>query len=161
MHIWTIEKWRKYYNKENIPRRCGLRLRFDQTVDPEVKRSCKEFCQWLRKEYFFPQRIVIYFKSSYQIKAFDGEMVSGTCFLPFDKNVEPYVRIAVGDYYEMLEKRGKDNALASILNTIAHELTHYFQWINNIQLTEIGVERQAIRYAGYILDEYANTRDYP
>lgn len=161
MHIWTIEKWRKYYNKDNIPIRNGLRLKFDRNIDPEIKRSCKEFCKWLRREYFFPQRIVIYFKSSYKVKALDGEMVYGTCFLPKYKNDEPYAKIAVGDYHKILKKRGKDNALAFILNTIAHELTHYFQWINDIELTEIGIERQATMYAGYIIDEYAETREHP
>lgn len=52
-------------------------------------------------------------------------------------------------------------ALAATLSTIAHELTHYFQWINSLQLTPIGEERQAARYAGYILDEYAETREHP
>ena len=69
--------------------------------------------------------------------------------------------IAAGDYDDLCRKWGRDNALAAILNTIAHELTHYFQWINSLQLTPIGEERQAARYAGYILDEYAETREHP
>lgn len=38
---------------------------------------------------------------------------------------------------------------------MAHELTHYFQWINALKLTPIGRERQANAYARYITDEYA------
>ena len=49
----------------------------------------------------------------------------------------------------------------AILLTIAHELTHYFQWINALKLTPIGQERQATKYARYILDEYAETREHP
>ncbi|MCE0554415.1 hypothetical protein LQK80_24240 [Bacillus thuringiensis] len=45
--------------------------------------------------------------------------------------------------------------------TIAHELTHYFQWINDIRLTRIGYERQATAYSGYIIDEYKETREHP
>ncbi|EOO25981.1 hypothetical protein ICM_00435 [Bacillus cereus BAG1X2-3] len=45
--------------------------------------------------------------------------------------------------------------------TIAHELTHYFQWINDIKLTRIGYERQATTYSGYIIDEYKETREHP
>ena len=88
-------------------------------------------------------------------------MASATFFFPFDTNDEPYARVATGDYFELLEKRGKDNALASILSSIAHELTHYFQWINGINLTEMGAERQATAYARFILDEYAETRKHP
>jgi len=88
-------------------------------------------------------------------------MVYGTFFSPYDKNVEPYARISAGDYVDLLNEIGKDDALASILCSIAHELTHYFQWINDIQLTSRGEERQATIYAGYILDEYAETREHP
>lgn len=91
----------------------------------------------------------------------DGDKVYGTFFEPDDFLVEPYIRIATGDYQEMQRKYGKDNALASILQTIAHELTHYFQWINQIENTSVGAERQATRYSRLILDEYAKTREHP
>ena len=159
MHIWTIEKWRKFYDSQDI--RHGLRLRFDQDVDNEVKRACKEFCQWMRSEYYFPIRVSVYLKSSHKIKAQDGELVYGTFFGPFDRYEEPYIRVSTGDYKELMHKSGKDNALAAILVSIAHELTHYFQWVNDIQLTEIGVERQANAYANFIIEEYAETREHP
>jgi len=158
MHIWTLDNWKKYYNENN---RSGLRTRFDKNVDSEVRRACKEFCVWLREEYYFPQRVVIYFKSSSQIRTREGEMVSATFLEPLHKNVEPYIKISTGDYQELTERRGKDNALAAILRTIAHELTHYFQWINNIELTEIGYERQAKNYSEYIVYEYSQTKEHP
>ena len=161
MHIWTLDKWEKFYNISDSKHRTGARLKFDKDVDPEVKRACKEFLIWLRKEYFFPIRVPIYVKAAEQIKAKDGEMVSGTCFLPFDMHKEPYIRISAGDYYELKNKRGKDNALAAILGSIAHELTHYFQWVNGLEYTLIGEERQATQYVRYILYEYAETREHP
>lgn len=75
--------------------------------------------------------------------------------------MEPYIRVAAGDYEELLKHYGKDNALAAILLTIAHELTHYFQWINDINLTKIGMERQPTSYAQYILEEYKGIREHP
>ena len=75
--------------------------------------------------------------------------------------VEPYMLLAAGNYNDLCKKRGKDDALAAILFVMAHELTHYFQWINSLKLTPIGQERQATKYAGYLLDEYAETRDHP
>lgn len=159
MNIWTASHWKKKYINSNV--RKGLRLKSDLEVDDEVKRACKEFCKWLRINYSFPIRIPIYLKSSYKIKAMDGDMVYGTFFEPDNFLIEPYIRIATGDYYEMLKKYGKDDALASILQSIAHELTHYYQWINDIQLTERGYEQQAKRYAEIILSDYAETRDHP
>ena len=56
---------------------------------------------------------------------------------------------------------GGDGALTNILLCMAHELTHYFQWINSIKLTPIGKERQATNYADYVLEDYAETREHP
>ena len=161
MHIWTLEKWLKHIDFDNPDHRTGARLKFDQNVDPEVKRACKDFLKWLRTEYFFPIRVPIYIKAIETITASNGEAVSATILLPYDHNVEPYIRVSAGDYYELKEKRGKDNALAAILQSISHELTHYFQWINDLNLTDRGAERQAKIYAEYIIDEYAQTRKHP
>ena len=69
--------------------------------------------------------------------------------------------IATGDYQETLQSRGRDNALAGILFTIAHELTHYQQWLNQLSMTQRGKEWQATFYANRMLDEYAETTDHP
>lgn len=161
MHLWTLTSWEKYYGSQTANNRRGLRLNFDKTVHPEVRRSLKEFCRWIRANYHFPIRVPVYVKSSPQIRAMDGEMVSGTFFGPWDHAVEPYIRLSTGDYEDLLTRRGQDNALAAILNCLAHELTHYYQWINDVKLTEIGEERQAKAYAGFIMDEYADTREHP
>lgn len=141
--------------------RTGLYLRFDKGIDSEVHRCCKEFGKWLRTEYFFPMKIPVYIKNKPFIKAMDGELVAGTFFAPYDYNEEPYIRIAAGDYSCLLKERGKDNALAAILYAIAHELTHYYQWINGSHLTERGKERQATNYSRLIVSEYAETREHP
>ena len=161
-HIWTIEDWEQNINLERTGHRTGLRLRFDKNIHPEVRRACKEFAKFLRKEYFFPIRINVYIKATERIKAMDGDIVYGTFWrIDDDYTVEPHARVAAGDYLKLCDKWGKDSALTAILVTIAHELTHYFQWINNIQLTPIGIERQATNYSNYILEEYAETREHP
>lgn len=159
MNIWASDNWKNILDVRNI--RSGVRLRFDNHVDPEVRRSCKEFLNWLRKQYYFPLRVPVYIKSSHTIKAIDGNSVSATFFEPYDYNVEPYIRVSTGNYAFTDDTQERDNALASILHSIAHELTHYFQWINGVKLTERGYEQQATRYARLILDEYAETREHP
>lgn len=160
MHIWTLDKWKDNFTNIQF-RRKGLRFRFDSTVEPEVKAACLRFGKWLRKNYFFPIRIPVYVKGKKYIKCCDGDFVCGTFFQPDNRDDEPYIQIATGNYLTDLEKFGRDEALALILETISHELTHYFQWINNIKLTEIGYERQASAYSGYILDEYADVVESP
>lgn len=159
MNVWKLNTWKKIYKTANV--RCGLRLRCEKNVDPEVKRACKEFCKWLRKEYKFPIRVVIYLKEKCTVKAMDGEEVSAIFFRPDDKYVEPYIKVSTGDYIESVNECGKDNTLAGYLHSIAHELTHYYQWINDLELTLIGEERQAYRYADKILEDYAETREHP
>ena len=93
----------------------------------------------------------------------DGDSVIGSFFEPFTYDFEPYIRIATGDYRELLESDGRDRAISSILISIAHELTHYFQWINGLtsKLTPIGIERQATMYSHFIVDEYTEAREHP
>lgn len=161
MDIWRSRKWRINTDICNKERRKNLRFRFHKGVDKEVRRACIEFGKWLRSEFEFPVRVIIYFKSEPYIKALDGDFVSATFFEPYSKNDEPHIKIATGDYQEILEECGKDNALASMLGSVAHELTHYFQWINDIKLTEVGYERQANYYSDKIISEYAETREHP
>lgn len=161
-HVWTLEKWKKNMSLIKENHRRGLRLKFDKDVDVEVRRACKEFAVFLRKEYFFPIRVVVYIKNKSKIIAMDGDKVYGTFWcMEDDYTVEPHIRVAAGDYKDLCIKWGKDSALTAILLTIAHELTHYYQWINSLRLTPIGQERQATKYARYILDEYAETREHP
>ena len=103
----------------------------------------------------------MYVKGAKTIRTKDGDHVVGSFFEPFSYSDEPYIRLATGDYEELVSAWGKDRALASILLTLAHELTHYYKWINHIPLTPIGRERQASRYAEFIIDEYASTREHP
>lgn len=161
MNIWKTCIWR---NNEDIcsnERRRGLRFRFENGIDSEVKRACIDFGHWLRREFHFPIRVIVYFKSSAYIKALDGDFVSAIFFEPFSRKDEPYIKIATGDYQKMIEEWGNDSALAAILGSITHELTHYFQWINNICLIDSGLEKQAAHYRKKIITEYAKTREHP
>ncbi len=156
--LWLCDDWGKY-----VPENCrkGVRLKFEKGVDEEVVRACKEFVAWLRKEYEFPIRVPIYFKNTKYIKSQNGQFVSAIFLGPYDKSLEPYIRIAVDDYYDMLTERGKDNALASILHSVAHELSHYFQWLKDLDSGKLNIERQAKYYADEILLDYAETREHP
>ena len=157
--LWKCKDWSLYLN---MSCRKGIRLRFDANVNVEVKRSCKEYVKWLRTQYEFPMRVPIYFREKKTVVTMRGEHVSAIFFGPYDKNVEPYIRIAVGDYLELLERFGKDDALAMILSSVTHELSHYFQWIKDVYgIDERKEERQARYYAREIVLDYAETREHP
>ena len=69
--------------------------------------------------------------------------------------------IAVGSYAEHKDKVGRDAALGGILRSAAHELTHYYQWLNDVRLTGRGYEIQARYYADVVIDWYATTCEHP
>lgn len=161
MNLWLKTDWKNLIDTSLPSYRSGIRLKFDKGVDAEVKRAIKEMIIWLKSLYFFPVRIPIYIKNTYRVQTKDHDQVCGKFFGPYDMRQEPYICIATGDYKELLKEWGKDDALASILATVLHELTHYFQWINGVQTTERGLEWQATFYKNRILSEYSNTRDNP
>ena len=154
MHILYSQNWKKVLDIESLEIMRGLRVRVDRGVDDKVRSFCLDFAKWLRKEFGFPLRVNIYIKESYRIRAKDGDLVVGTIWRPDDMSNFPYIRIATGDYTELVEERGVEQAMWAILWTFAHEIVHYFQHINGLQLTLRGEEIQASRGAQYILDAY-------
>ena len=58
MNIWKCDRWKEIYHGYEI--RSGLRLRFEEGVDIEVKNALKDFAKYFRKEYIFPIRVPIY-----------------------------------------------------------------------------------------------------
>jgi hypothetical protein len=137
--------------------RSGLRLRFEQGINSEVRRALLEFSRWLRSQVDFPIRVVAYIKCARRLKSMDGEICSATFFQPYDKDVEPYIRVSTGDYLELLDRRGKDNALAAILHSLAHEVAHYEQWVNDRPTSCKGAANKATR----LVKKYALTREHP
>jgi hypothetical protein len=75
----------------------------------------------------------------------DGQLCSASFFAPWSRNVEPYIRIATGDYQELRDETGRDNALASFIVSLAHEVVHYQQWVETGSVQERGVARRAER----------------
>ena len=143
------------------PNRGGIRIRFQPNANTEVRESLIKFLRWVRINYAFPVRVPIYVKNATKVKALDGEYVSATFFGPFNPSLEPYIRIAIGDYGDIKNRCGKDNALATILYTVCHELSHYYQWIGNVNSSDRGLEIQAVIHAKKIMAEYQCVREHP
>ncbi|MDG0795068.1 hypothetical protein OMP38_32755 [Cohnella ginsengisoli] len=141
----------------DFPARTGLRIRSLSGVHPEVRRACLEFAKWLRHSMEFPIRVIVYLKKDYRIRTRARQQVTASFFAPYDKNDEPYIRVATGDYEESLIEVGKDNALAGYLHSIAHELVHYQQWLADAPFSE----RQAVSRAKKVVWLYAQTREHP
>ncbi|WP_312473351.1 DUF2750 domain-containing protein [Neobacillus sp.] len=131
--------------------RSGLRKRSEKGVNENVRQACLDFAVWLRLNMDFPIRVVVYLKKDYQIKTIDTkELVSATFFAPFEKSVEPYIRVATGDFEELVSETGDENAIFAILNSMAHEITHYQQWIEDREFEEDEAENNSTK----IVEDY-------
>jgi hypothetical protein len=159
MDIWTSNKLEKLL--PNNDSRAGLRLRIDKDVNEDVKQSIKRFAKWLRTKYKFPIRLPVYVKSDSFVKTRDGDFVVGSFFEPEKYTVEPFIRISTGDYDELVSLIGRDSAIASLLHTLSHEITHYYQWINGLEMTINVREQQAEYYADLIIDRYSMVVEHP
>lgn len=153
-HIWHLNQWQKFIDVDEKSYKSGLRMHYEKGVDSEIYMHIDKFAQWLRQEFQFPLRVNVYVKEAKQIKAKDGDMVVGTIWRPASYSEYPHIRLATGDYKELVDELGKERAILAILHTFAHELTHYYQHINNLPLTQRGEERQATSYAGDIVFKY-------
>ncbi len=156
---WSCKKWYEFYSSAQSVR-SSLRMHYCKGIDDRLKIVFNDFSKWLRKKYVFPIRVSVYIKNSFYIKAMDGENVSATFLGPFDRLAEPYIKIAVGDYYDLVEKYNEFNALCSSIASLAHELTHYYQWLNDVVLSENQEERQANYYARKIVQTYLDEQGY-
>jgi len=122
-----------------------------------VAKALARFGAWLRESHDFPMRVPVYLLPGDHVVTLDGVRVSASFFAPFDRNVEPYIRIATGDYAALRAERGRDSALASFIISFAHEIIHYQQWLKTGNTTERGVSRKAVS----LLRQYEKTTDRP
>ena len=156
--IWECDSWKEYYLNKCI--RKGIRLDFERDVNEDVKKTIKDAIAWLRTQYEFPIRIRIYVKKAPLIRAKDGEMIPDLFFWPSNRCDEPYIKIATGDYNDLLQKMNSDDALSTILFALFRELTHYYQWINELDIDDPNLERQAILCAKKRLRFYTKTKEH-
>ena len=136
--------------------RAGLRIR-GQRGHPQVRGALIRYARWLRRELEFPIRVPAYLLRATRVRTQDGREVPASIFLPWDRSVEPYIRIATGDYPRERRARGREDALAGFLCSLSHEVIHYRQWVETGGSWERGV---AVR-ARMMVARYAQTTDRP
>ncbi len=158
MNPWSAKNYKKTY--DNFDLRTGIALRFEKGVHGDIKLLFTDFAKWLRKNYHFPIRVTVYVKESETITLMNGSVAWGA-FRYFDTFDEPYIRIPTGDYLDRAKIEGDENAAYTILSSFVHELTHYFQWVNQFEQTEEKSERQANYYRNRIIDLYLSDRRKP
>jgi hypothetical protein len=115
---------------KNIIKRTGLRIRYHK-VDNQVANHFKLFAKWLRKKFDFPVRVRVYLSEKKFVISKDGEQCISIFLAPYDNQIEPYIRIATGDYEDLICERGQEEAIFEILFPLALEIKRYIKWLSN------------------------------
>lgn len=147
----------------NDSKKNGLRLRFYNGVDIEVRQASKYFCKWLRTFYWFPIRCNVHFFNIPYVKAYDGSKCSAL-FSYLENDIKttvkelPKILVATGYYAKQIKKREKKVVIFNIFDSIVHELTHYYQWyfmqFDEKSRIDRSFEREAKKWSNYVLSNY-------
>lgn len=133
--------------------RKGLRIRSNPNICPEIKQSIYILGKWMRRRFEFPIRVVVYLKEEKGIISSTGEEVSATFFAPYQKSEEPYIKIATGDYEEMVRTCDEGFAIYPYLVSMAHEIVHYQQWLDDRPFDEEEAERESERIVDNFIEQ--------
>lgn len=148
MNLWDEFK---INNQEKIQNN-GIVLHFDKGIDTVLKNKYIDFAHWLRKNYVFPKRINVYVLDSDKVALKNGNLVYGK--FAWYKKRNPIIKIPSRIEEDLLEEFTLDELHLSILSSFVHELTHYFQWIKELEQSNATSERQANYFRYRILDKY-------
>lgn len=144
--MWIEKRYRSEYQDCS---KKGLRLRFEKSIDPDLRNRCIAFCKWLRSRYYFPLRVNLYFyDNAYFIN--QEKVKAYGLFFDGDERIKKFPRIWIAT-----DQKGGING---ILSTVVHELTHYFQWYfyDTEKRNTRSLEIEANRWGDYLLNEYQN-----
>jgi len=153
--MWIERKNKQYYLDS---KKKGLRVRYSTITlpDPNLKMIISSFINRLTTQYFFPIRCNVIIKPSpYFISRDEKKIRSYGDFYYYEDSIDktPFIWIASGKYYTSKNKRRN---IENILFTIAHELTHYFQWYfyEYENRSDRSLEIEANMWARYLVNEF-------
>lgn len=143
MIFWIEKKYKKeYINSSKVS---GIKSYFENGLDELIISKIKDFISFVRKRYYIPIRINIYFSNrNYYIHKEDKHKFYAVFF---GENDEKYPSIYIAS---------KGNVIDDIIFALAHEITHYYQWyfLDEEKRTNRSLEIEANRWAYYIYNLY-------
>ena len=154
MISWIGKEYKNYY--KDSAKKSGIRYKFYNYGNDFEKSNVEDierFISFLRKNYYFPIRLNILFCDN---RAFshhiDNHIYYGAFYNMDDEKRKEYPKISIA------ARVTKNNSLEDVLFTLAHEITHYYQWYfwEDDKRTSRSLEREANKWANHILNLYFN-----
>ena len=154
MNLWQRHERQRYTDEGCII------LRFETGVEPAFRQLCLRFIRWVRKKYVFPGTIRIYVKDCEQVRLLSGRMAYGS-FRWFDGDRPPYIRLPARINNSLREQYSDEDLYDSVLSSLVHELTHYFQWAEKLVQSDAVSERQANYYRYRLIETFCREEGLP
>lgn len=152
MNIWDQSK--------ACGERWNMRCHYDKTMPAETKSAIQLYIRWLKRHYFLPNEIRVYFINKYKIDCLmDDGRAFGTTLFPDDCS-EVIVRIACGHKKRPTSVDEWDNYIGGVLETLTHELTHVLYDSCDCRYSDRSLECRCTRDANELLDMYAATHKH-
>lgn len=65
-----------------------------------------------------------------------GEKVLASFFALYVKTDISYMKISTDDFFSLARTKDKSSTIYSILNSMSHEIQHYYKWVDDDELDE-------------------------
>ena len=150
-NLWILRKGSDLHRDRAAA--TGLRVRYADGIDKEIRTNLDSLIRYLRRLYFFPVRCNVFITNhqSYRSER-DGHVYYGVFYdnegVYPKKKLYPEIYVA-GQVRERFE-------IEHIMFTLLHELSHYYQWVGDREKerTDRSIESEATRWANRILEAY-------
>lgn len=134
-----------------------IKIVIKPTVNKFVSNEINKFGNWLIKNYDFPKQVMVDVTGAeFVYNSITMEKAVGTFFGPFENSeLFPYIRLATGDFFQLVAETSKEIAIKKVLNTFAHEIQHYYQWLDEVPYDEDDAEYGAEELVEEYFDDLA------
>lgn len=150
--MWITLQDKTVYNDSSCK---GLKVYFDKLMPNQTKQDFVSFIRWLRRYYWFPIRLNLHIIYQKKFKSIDdGHLYYGIFYSePAGRRKCPCICIA--------SKTESQSALVEDFVSIAHEITHYYQWYfyEDEKKSNLSLEREANKLAKQIVYYYITKTD--
>ena len=153
MNLW--QQFEKANCEQSNP---GISFRYEKGIDQGLREFYLRFSKWLRGKYVFPVHLTIYVLNQEKVRLRDGTLTYGS-FRWYPKR-SPRIKVPSKVEAELLEEYSLADIYVMILSSLVHELSHYFQWVADLEQTNAVSERQANYYRFRIIDLFFDETTY-
>ena len=143
MNPWKCKKWKKTHSRKKL--KYGIAIFSEDSVPQYIRNEFSQFNNWLINQFDFPTQIRLMLINTEKVQMKNGNWTYG--IFKYSSSRYPIIKMPVASGERVWD-------IEDILGSYVHELTHYFQWLNQYEQTDEESERQANYHRYRIIRNY-------